>query len=107
MGSSPCGSVEMNLTSTHEDACSIPGLGQWVEALALPVKCGVVRRCSLDLALLLLWLRCRSVPTAPVGPLAWEPPYAGGAALKRQKKKKELPGFGSWLCHVFLYMFYC
>ena len=28
--------------------------------------------------------------TAPTGPLAWEPPYATGAALKkRQKKKKE------------------
>jgi len=31
--------------------------------------------------------------TAPIGSLAWEPPYAAGAALKRQKtkgkKKKE------------------
>ena len=30
--------------------------------------------------------------TAPIGPLAWEPPYALGAALekaKRQEKKKE------------------
>ena len=26
--------------------------------------------------------------TAPIRPLAWEPPYATGAALKRQKKKK-------------------
>ena len=23
--------------------------------------------------------------TAPIGPLAWEPPYAMGVALKRQK----------------------
>ena len=26
--------------------------------------------------------------TAPIGPLAWEPPYAMGVALKRQEKKK-------------------
>ena len=25
----------------------------------------------------------------PVRPLAWEPPYAGGAALKSKKKKKK------------------
>jgi len=33
------------------------------------------------------------VATAPIGPLAWEPPYAAGVALekaKRKKKKKEL-----------------
>ena len=43
-------------------------------------------------------LSCRSqVPfgphvamaTAPIQLLAWEPPYATGAALKRQKKKRK------------------
>ena len=29
------------------------------------------------------------VATAPIQPLAWELPYATGAALKRQKKKKK------------------
>ena len=40
--------------------------------------------------LTLLWLWCRPAATAPISPLAWETPYAEGAALemtKRQKKK--------------------
>ena len=40
---------------------------------------------------MLLWLWCRLAATAPVGPLAWEPAYAAGAALKIQKKKKKKP----------------
>ena len=52
------------------------------------MSCGVGLRHSLDLALLWLWRRLAAV--APIGPLAWEPPYAVGAALKRQKKKKKL-----------------
>ena len=31
--------------------------------------------------------------TAPIGPLAWEPPYAAGVALKRPKKKKIAQSF--------------
>ena len=40
----------------------------------------------------LLWLWRRQVATAPIRPLAWEPPYAAGEAqeiTKRQKKKKQ------------------
>ena len=36
----------------------------------------------------LLWLWCRLAATAPIWPLAWEPPYAAVAALKRKKKKR-------------------
>ena len=44
------------------------------------------------LHLALLWLWFRQVAIAPIGPLAWESPYAMGAALEeteRQKKKKK------------------
>ena len=48
--------------------------------------CGVDGRQGADPAL--LWLWCRPASVAPIGPLAWEPPYATGAALKRQKAKE-------------------
>ena len=35
----------------------------------------------------MLWLWCRPAATALIGPLAWEPPYASGAALTKNKKK--------------------
>ena len=49
------------------------------------ISCGVGGRHSWDLAL--LWLWCRPVATALIEPLAWEPPYAVDAALKRPKKE--------------------
>ena len=50
------------------------------------MNCGVGHRHSSDLVLLWLWHRPAAV--APIRPLAWEPPYAAGVALKRQKKKR-------------------
>ena len=40
-----------NLTSIHKGADLIPGLGQWVKDLALPVSCGASSRHILDLAI--------------------------------------------------------
>ena len=50
------------------------------------MSCGVGCRHGLDLAL--LWLWCRPAAITPIQPLAWEPPYALGAALKRRKINK-------------------
>ena len=78
------------MTRKHEVAGSIPGLAQWVKGSSVAVSCGVGCRLSSDPVLLWLWYRLAAV--APIGPLAWEPPYAVGVALKsktKQKKKKK------------------
>ena len=48
------------------------------------MSCGIGRRHSLDLVLLWLWLR--PTATALIRSLAWDSPYAVGAALKKRKK---------------------
>ena len=53
------------------------------------MSCGVGRRHGLDPMFLWLWYRLAAVVL--IQPLAWELPYAVGAAIKRwQKKKKEI-----------------
>ena len=46
---------------------------------------GVHRRRGSDPAL--LWPWCRPAATAPIAPLAWEPPCAMGVALEKKKKE--------------------
>ena len=58
-------------TCIHEDKGLVPGFTQWVRDLVL------------------LWLWHRSAAVAPIGPLAWELPYAADSALKIKKKKKK------------------
>ena len=50
------------------------------------MNCGVGHRCDSNPTLLWLWRMQEA--TAQIQPLAWEPPSAPGAALKRQKTKK-------------------
>ena len=60
------------------------------------VSCGVGHRRGSDPKLLWLWRR--PVAKAPIRRLAWEPPYATGAAqemAKSQKKKKIVISFSS------------
>ena len=72
-----------NPTRNHEVVGLIPGLAQWVKDLAL------------------LWLWSRPAATAPIRPLAWEPPYAVGAALEKAKRQKKnflgVPVVAQWL----------
>jgi len=72
-----------NLTSILEDVGLIHSLAQWVKDLGIDMNCGVGHGSGSDLAL--LWLWCRLAAAAPMRPLAWEPPYAAGAALKENK----------------------
>ena len=60
----------------------------WVRTLVLLSGLKIWHCCE-------LW--CRTAAVAPIAPLAWEPPYAAGAALKRQmtiNKKNHLMKMG-------------
>ena len=49
----------------------------------------------------LLWLWYRLVATAPIGPLAWEPPYAMGVVLKTFLKIEKIKNSTSITSHFF------
>ena len=82
-GRSHHGSVEMNLTSIHEDTGSIPGLTHWIKGPGIAMSCGVGH--SLGSHLVLLWLCCS---------LDWTPSLGtsicNGCGLKKGKIKKKL-----------------
>ena len=63
------GAAQTNLTGIHEVSGLIPGLARWVKDPAW------------------LWLWRRPAVVAPIGPLAWEPPYAAGVGLLKKKKR--------------------
>ena len=51
------------------------------------MSCGVGRRRGSDPTLLWLWRRM--VATAPIRPLAWEPPYAVAVAQEMAKRQQQ------------------
>ena len=89
-----------NLTSTRTQFRSLAlhsGL-----RIRVAVSCGVGRRHGSDPALLGLW--CRPVAVALIQPLAWEPPFITGAALKcKNKQTNKNPAV---LFILFIYLFF-
>ena len=57
------------------------------------MSCGVGCRLGSNPELLCFWRR--QVATAPIQPLAWEPPYAAGVAL--EKAERGVPFVVQWL----------
>ena len=74
------GSMIMNPTSIHENV----GLILPCSGSGIAVSCGIGRRHGSDPTL--LWLLRRPTATAPIQPLAWEPPYSAEAAQENGKK---------------------
>ena len=58
------------------------------------MSCAVGHRLGLDP--MLLWLWRRPAATATIRPLAWEPPYASGVALEKQKDLKKKKKKRNW-----------
>ena len=88
----------MNPTSIHEDMGLIPGPAQWVKGSVVPSS--LVHQVT-DVA----WIWHCSGAAAPIQPLAWELPYAEGAAPKRPKKEKIYMGGGRERRSYFLHYF--
>ena len=85
--SSHCGAAEMYLTNIHEDAGSIPGPCSVGRGFSIAVSCSMGHRRGSDP--LLLWQWCRPAAAALIRPLAWELPYATGAALKSKQTQNQ------------------
>ena len=69
------------------------GVNPWSRSVGwgsgVAVSCGIGHRHHSDPVLLWLW----PAVTAPIGPLAWELPYATGADLKSKEKNKNEKAF--------------
>ena len=78
LGSSRCGTAEMNLTSILEDMGSIPGLTQRVKDLHChELWCKSQMRLRSHVAVAVAAI-------ARIRPLAWELPYATGGSKKQK-----------------------
>ena len=75
-----------NPTRIHEDVGSLASLS----GLRIWHCCELCVGHRFDLDLMLLWLWCRLAAVAPIRPLTWEPPYALGVALEKDKKIKHI-----------------
>ena len=75
----------MNPTSIHEDTGSIPGLRIWH---CPELWCGSKTQLGSLVAVAVAEAQAGNYSFDLIRPLAWEPLYAVGVALKRPKKKK-------------------
>ena len=87
LGSSLCGSAVNEPKQDPRGHRFDPWPRSVGEGSCVVVSCGVGCRGGSDPAL--QWLWCRPAATAPIGPLAWEPPCAAGAAIKKKRKRRK------------------
>ena len=84
--SSHRGAVETNPTRNHEVAGSIPASLSGLRIRHCHELWCQYRHGSVPA---LLWLWCRPAAVVLIQPLAWDPPYAASAALKKDKRQKK------------------
>ena len=92
--SSQHSAAETNLTSIHEDAGSVWSLASLSEeGSGVAISCGVRRRRGSRFHVAVAMAQASSCSSDST-PIAWEPPYAARASLKKEKKKKKIQSKG-------------